>query len=329
MEPPDGPDEHRCQSCGERLEPADRYCPSCGTPADRSGIGNGGWEQGTERPPEGQGAGGKAAVDSSPGLPGSLTGQESQLRTAGVAVGLGILGPVFLLVGTLLAGVVLGVLQVPQNLTLVLGTSMAQIFGFGGVALVYMRQRGYEWAQVRSYLGVRVPTLRELGVVIAGYVGIVVALIAISIAATLFLPDPAENQGAQQAIENPEIIPGMIVMMLLVVGPFEELLYRGVVQNRLRENFDVFPAIAIASAIFASVHVVALAGDLVGMLVTVTILFFPATIFGYVYEYTGNLVVPALLHGIHNSILLTLILLGPELEEGNAFLLQLVRAAGL
>jgi len=55
------------------------------------------------------------------------------------------------------------------------------------------------------------------------------------------------------------------------------------------------------------------------MLVTVTILFFPATIFGYVYEYTGNLVVPALLHGIHNSVLLSLILLGPELEEETAF----------
>ena len=224
----------------------------------------------------------------------------------------------------------LSTVGVSQNAFIILGTSIGQILGFGGVALGYLRQRGYEWGDIQSYLGIRIPSLRELGVVIAGYVGIVVALIAISIAATLFLPDPAENQGAQQAIENPEIIPGMIVMMLLVVGPFEELLYRGVVQNRLRENFDVLPAIAIASAIFASVHVVALAGDLVGMLVTVTILFFPATIFGYVYEYTGNLVVPALLHGIHNSILLTLILLGPELEEGSAFLLlQLVCAAGL
>jgi membrane protease YdiL (CAAX protease family) len=251
-----------------------------------------------------------------------MRGRETLLRTAGVGLGLGILGPVFLIIGSLLAGVVLSTLGVPENAFIILGTSIGQILGFGGVALGYLRRRGYEWDDIRGYLGVRVPSLRELLVVIAGYVGIIVALIIVSIFATLFLPEPAENQGAQTAIENPEIIPAMIVMMLLVVGPFEELLYRGVVQNRIRENFDMLPAIAIASAIFASVHVIALAGSLTGMLVTVTILFFPAMIFGYVYEYTGNLVVPALLHGIHNSILLSLIWLGPRLEEETAFIVR-------
>ena len=351
MEEPDGPGEDRCESCGEVLKPSDRYCPSCGTvtghsergqPATSDGddserseaewgaesradteLQNGGWEQSEPTYPQEQDVGRprdrERGGDGSPGSPGSMRGRESPLRTAGVGLGLGILGPVFLIIGSFLAAVVLSTVGVSQNAFIILGTSIGQILGFGGVALGYLRQRGYEWGDIQSYLGIRIPSLRELGVVIAGYVGIIVSLIVVSIIATLFLPEPAQNEGAQTAIENPDIIPIMIVMMLLVVGPFEELLYRGVVQNRLRENFDVFPAIAIASAIFAAVHVIALAGDLVGMLVTITILFFPATIFGYVYEYTGNLVVPALLHGIHNSVLLSLILLGPELEEQTAF----------
>jgi len=84
----------------------------------------------------------------------------------------------------------------------------------------------------------------------------------------------------------------------------------------------------MASAIFASVHVVALAGDPAGMLVTVFILFFPATVFGAVYEYTGNIVVPALLHAIHNSVIVSLIFLAPEGEEGEA-ILSLLALVGL
>ncbi|MFW6435484.1 MAG: type II CAAX prenyl endopeptidase Rce1 family protein [Halovenus sp.] len=365
MEEPDGPGENHCPSCGEALNPSDRFCPSCGTrtdhpesqqPAASDGddfersedergtdsqtdteLQNGGWEQSKPVDPQQQAGGGSGdgepVADGSPGSPGAMRGRETPLRTAGVGLGLGILGPVFLIIGSILAGIVLSTLGVPETAFIILGTSIGQILGFGGVALGYLRRRGYEWADIRAYLGVRVPSLRDLLVVVAGYVGIVVSLIVVSIVATLFLPEPAQNEGAQTAIENPEIIPAMIVMMLLVVGPFEELLFRGVVQNRLRENFDVFPAIAIASAIFAAVHVIALAGSLTGMLVTVTILFFPATIFGFVYEYTGNLVVPALLHGIHNSVLLSLILLGPELEAESAFvvrdgLLSIIEAVG-
>lgn len=239
---------------------------------------------------------------------------------------------ILLVVGTIGAALLLSPFDVPQNYFILVGTSIGQLFGFAGLSIWYLRRRGLEWHSLTSYLGIRVPTLRDLGVVLGGYVAIIVALIVISIVAALFLPEPAQNQGAQTAAENPEIVPPMILMMLLIVGPCEELLYRGTVQNRIRENFDVLPGIAIASAIFASVHVVALAGDLVGIVVTISILFFPGMIFGFVYEYTGNLVVPALLHGIHNSILLSLILLMPDIAETEAagLLIGVVQpAAGL
>jgi len=46
----------------------------------------------------------------------------------------------------------------------------------------------------------------------------------------------------------------MIVVSLLIVGPAEELLLRGVVQGGLRRSFDAAPAILIAALIFGALH---------------------------------------------------------------------------
>ena len=340
-----------CPNCGTPLTPTDNFCPDCGRrtgfadDADTTEIDSPSESEPSQEPTEpekateadetytksewGADSRSRSATEQeatplertgklTPGIPGIMRGEESQLRTVGIAAGIGVLGMVLLVLGTVAAALLLIPFGIADPFFLVIGTSVGQLVGFGGLGLWYLRRRGYDWSSIRSYLGIRIPTLREIGVIVGGYVGIIIALIVISVVVTLFLPDPAENQGAQAAAENPEIIPAMILMMLFIVGPCEELLYRGVVQNRLRENFDVLPSIAIASFIFAAVHVVALAGDLVGILVTIMILFFPAMIFGWVYEYTGNLVVPALLHGIHNSILLTMLFFAPELEEADA-----------
>jgi len=78
-----------------------------------------------------------------------------------------------------------------------------------------------------------------------------------------------------------------------------------VVQGRLRESLPAAPSIALSAAIFAAIHVMALTGGLSARLTTIGILFVPSLVFGAVYEYTENLVVPALLHGLHNAVLFT------------------------
>ncbi|PSQ36447.1 CPBP family intramembrane metalloprotease domain-containing protein [Halobacteriales archaeon SW_10_66_29] len=296
--------------------------------ADRGGESqdrtNGGANAWAEQRRERRGATGRppAGLDDDGGGPED----ESAWRAVGKATGLGIAGIVLLVIVSVVIVLVSSPLGVSAGVLLIVGTAIGQYVGFGGVALGYLSNRGFTWEQMRSYLGVRVPTLRELAVVVAGYVAIVMLLIVVAGIASMFLPEPAENQAVDTTTENPGIVPFMILMMFLVVGPMEELLFRGIVQNRLRERFPAIPAIAIASAIFAAVHVVALAGSLTGMLVTVFILFFPATVFGAVYEYTGNLVVPALLHALHNSVIVGLILLAPE-EAGS--ILALIALAGL
>jgi hypothetical protein len=247
------------------------------------------------------------------------------------ALFLGVLGPVVALLG---GGVVLGLnavtggLSLPVNLvlTLVLG----QYVAFGGLSIAYLTWRGLDRAGIVAYLGVRRPSLKEIGLVIGGWALILVTIMAVSLLVQLIGTEPAANQSAELAMQNPAIIPLLIAASFLVIGPSEEILYRGVVQGRLRETLSPVPAILIASAIFAAIHVIALTGGASARLTTISILFLPSLVFGAVYEYTENLVVPALLHGLHNAVIFTVLYVsiayGDQLQEaagGSAALLPI------
>ncbi|MFW6318073.1 MAG: CPBP family intramembrane glutamic endopeptidase [Halorubrum sp.] len=228
----------------------------------------------------------------------------------GVAVAtalvLGVLGPVIALasgvavfaIDSLVGGLSLAASVV---LTLILG----QYVAFGGLAVGYLAWRGFDREGIVSYLGVRVPSLKEIGLVLGSWVVILVLILVISTIVQLLGTETAANQSAELAMGNPAIIPLFIAASFLVIGPCEEILYRGVVQGRLRESLPAAPSILLAAAIFATIHVMALTGGLSARLTTVVILFVPSLVFGAVYEYTENLVVPALLHGLHNAVIFT------------------------
>ena len=232
----------------------------------------------------------------------------SPLMAVVVAVGLGVLGPAIALVGGIgvfFVDAAVGGLSLAVNvvLTLIVG----QYVAFAGLAVAYLVWRGFDRSGIVSYLGVRRPSLKELGLVVAGWVTILITVLVVSTVIQFLGTETATNQSAEVAMDNPTIIPLFIVAMFLVVGPCEEILYRGVVQGRLRESLPAAPAIVIASAVFAVIHVMALTGGISGRLTTVAVLFFPSLVFGAVYEYTGNIVVPALLHSLHNAVIFTLL----------------------
>ncbi|MFC7007671.1 CPBP family intramembrane glutamic endopeptidase [Halalkalicoccus salilacus] len=92
----------------------------------------------------------------------------------------------------------------------------------------------------------------------------------------------------------------MVPLSILLVGPGEELLFRGIIQQLLRIRFGVPVGITIASVIFAVAHVGSLTGEgLVATLATYVVL---SLILGVSYEYSENLVVPATIHGLFNAI---------------------------
>ena len=191
---------------------------------------------------------------------------------------------------------------------------VGQYLPFMGFPLLYFTLRGMTPADIRRYLGVRVPSLKEFAVVLGGVVTILTAVIVVSQIVMLIGAQPAENSAAGQAQDAPDLIPFLILGMLFVVGPCEEMLFRGTVQNRLREGFSAWLAIPLTAVLFAAVHYTALTPGSGSRLVTIGILLVPSLVFGVIYEYTDNLVVPALTHGLWNSFLLSLIWLGSQVD---------------
>lgn len=241
------------------------------------------------------------------------------LVAVAVAVGLGLLGPLIALVGGLGVFALDAVFELGLIVNLLLTLFVGQYVAFAGLAVAYLAWRGFDRSGIVSYLGVRRPSLTELGIVVGGWVVILASVMGISLLIQLLGVETATNQSAEVALANPVVIPLFIAASFLVIGPCEEILYRGVVQGRLRESMSAAPAIVIASAVFALVHVMALTGGVSGRLTTVAILFFPSLVFGIVYEYTENIVVPSLLHGLHNAVIFTLlyvsIVYADEFEE--------------
>jgi len=189
-----------------------------------------------------------------------------------------------------------------------LGLVSLQGIAFPLVASVYLRLRGLGL----DFLRVRMPSLRQLGVVLAGLVAILVLVIASQVVISVLEITPAERTD-QAVLTNPEFALLGIPLMLLVVGPGEELLFRGVVQSTIRETTPAWAAIVLANVAFAPAHLLAFLGpgnSVVAIVTSISLLFLPGVVFGTVYEYTDNLVVPALAHGLWNSLLLATVLLG-------------------
>jgi hypothetical protein len=234
-----------------------------------------------------------------------VDGTSSPVRSVAVALGiagLGIVAGVALVFGSTTAITASG-LRITPLAFIVTSLVLLQGVAFGGVALGYLRYRGL----TARYLGVRVPSLPDVGAVVVGYVVAIGVALTGAIVVSAAGVQAGSNQAADLGAENPEILLLLIPASILVIGPGEELLFRGVVQNRLRESFDAVPGIVIASAIFAGIHFIALSGGAGARLVSIVVLFFPSLVFGAVYEYTENLVVPALVHGVYNATLFTLL----------------------
>jgi membrane protease YdiL (CAAX protease family) len=214
------------------------------------------------------------------------------------------------------AGVVFGAIRVIQQIgwvpssleRIVLSLVLVQGVAFGSVSGLYVLGSG----RGQEFIGARLPTLRDVAVMVGGFAA---ALIAVAIGATiagvitraLGGTQPAQNQIAEIGAENPEILLVLIPFSYLLIGPGEELLFRGVVQGRLREQFGPAVAIALASAIFASIHYFSLVGTSGGKVTALFVLFFPSVVLGATYEYSGNIVVPSVIHGTYNAVLFLLL----------------------
>lgn len=98
----------------------------------------------------------------------------------------------------------------------------------------------------------------------------------------------------------------MLAISAAVVAPLvEEVVFRGFIYGVIKRHTDGIFAALCSSLLFAVVHLH------VGTLVPLALL---ALIFCAVYEFTGCLLVPMLLHGLFNATSLMVMMLFPEIQ---------------
>jgi len=181
-------------------------------------------------------------------------------------------------------------------LRLVVSTFFLQGVTFGGIAILYLKGRDLGF----GFVPVRLPDKRDGAVIIGGSIAILGLLFVASSVITALGLNSAQNQIVEVGRQNPSVFLLLIPLQFLLVGPGEELLFRGLVQGTLRESLHPARAIILASALFASIHLFSLSGE--GKLVYIGIAFVLALVLGVTYEYTDNLAVPAVIHGTYNAV---------------------------
>ncbi|MFC4989521.1 CPBP family intramembrane glutamic endopeptidase [Saliphagus infecundisoli] len=230
-------------------------------------------------------------------------GDREVLTRTRLAMGLGVVGAVGLLaayaatfVVAVPAIVVLGTFSQTEEIVL---SQLGMAVGTGAVAVAYLRLTD----RPLSFLDVRVPSLRDVGWTVGGLVALVAVLLAISALMSVVGAEQSTHSTAEAAAENPEILLVLIPAAVLVIGPFEELLYRNVIQKSLYGEFSRAGSVVVGSVLFAVVHVISYNTATVGAVIaSLAVVFGLSIVLGALYERTENLVVPALVHGLYNAI---------------------------
>lgn len=227
--------------------------------------------------------------------------RQARLTTTVALVGIAGIAAV-LVCGALLVSVVAG--PDPESLSPFTETVLSTLaLGIGTVTIAgtYISMSDLD----RSYVDARLPSRREWGYVVGGTFLLLLANVTISALFGWLGVESTTHSLIRAAEDDPAILLPLVPLSYLVVGPGEELLYRNVVQKSLREEFSGVGAVAVASVIFAAVHLPAYAdpnGTTLALLNTLAIVFTLSLILGSVYERTGNLAVSALVHGSFNAV---------------------------
>jgi len=184
----------------------------------------------------------------------------------------------------------------------------SQLFGLLAVLLL-LRRRSVPLGPV---LGPLRPLRRLLGVGAGlGLLAIVASTIIVSVLVALSGSDATPDQVLTGDIaETPSQLLLAIVAAVVLAPIAEELLFRGLLHRALRVRLSLVPATLISSVLFAIVHIdVALSQPLA--LVGLTVV---GAVLAIAYERTGSLLVPILIHAVHNAVTIAAVVVTSRLD---------------
>ena len=205
----------------------------------------------------------------------------------GIFLGAFILLLLLLLFGIILNGEDLGfplvIISTPINELIILG-----------ITLLFARHRGAGFKALgwkKTSLGI---------VVIASILTIPLFFSAVGISVleeAFFGPDPTSELVETQIMpRNGFQLVILIIFSLVLVGPCEELAFRGFIQKGFENSFGNTKGLLVTSLLFGLLHGL-------NTLYAIATTFVAGLILGYVWQRTGgNTIVSALMHGLNNSI---------------------------
>jgi uncharacterized protein len=224
------------------------------------------------------------------------SGLRVKLRAVGVASGLTIatfLGSTLIGLFVILPLILLDISLESSGALLAL--LIATQVGFFCVGFLYVRRYGLE-------IPFHSIGRRDLGYAIGG---LFVAL-GFATGASLVLNTAGLTTGAvleEAILQDPLIAIWLAILSICIVAPIEEYVFRGVIQGRLRETFNAPGAIIGASLLFGTLHLGNYIGSVEAILGWSLLISGVGVIFGILYERTGTLLVPILVHAAYNAVL--------------------------
>lgn len=116
--------------------------------------------------------------------------------------------------------------------------------------------------------------------------------------------EPSEPAITEVGLPIEVLIAVMIPASILVIGPAEELLFRGTIQKYLGERVPRNKAIVGAGALFAAIHLPTfVVSSGLGAVVSLAVIFVVGVVLGWLYEHTGSVVAAMAAHAGYNTLI--------------------------
>jgi membrane protease YdiL (CAAX protease family) len=165
-----------------------------------------------------------------------------------------------------------------------------------GVYLIYMR------VPVVTGLRLRSPSLRQLMGSIGVGLGLVGLIVGIEAGAELVpgVSEPADHALTAAVETDPTVLLVLIGLSPVVLIPAEEVLFRGIIQTRLKGVASPRTAILLTAVIFFAIHLPAFVGS--GAILSGAFVFVSGILLGWTLEWADSLVAPICAHSIYNGV---------------------------
>jgi membrane protease YdiL (CAAX protease family) len=166
-----------------------------------------------------------------------------------------------------------------------------------GITLLFARQKG---ATLRD-LGVKKPRLKTVLVVTATTILLILLAMSISVIEDVVLgPDPMAEELLRALLPQDSFQLLLLVgISIFLVGPAEEIAFRGFIQRGFENSYGKTVGLAVASVLFGLLHGL----NSLRSIVPVTVL---SLFLGYVWQKTNyNTTASAWMHGLYDAITIT------------------------